>query len=367
MKHTVLQMIAGLCLLATLPTAACAAGSRYTVRELREATRGGWHATYTNCRNETVSVNVELQVPDVTACPVLRVADDAALPDSRCDGLVAYRENHLTTFQGPRYPDNIEGGSLPMPGGLAEGSPLRPEEINGLAQAVLARYAPYYDGVTLVPRCQTAYSRYYAFVKNEQGEIIGTDPSAPVTPSGYYKASYWQAFHGIPWLVNDYFEADGGNALNVDPWYLSGCWYSADSWYFHVQVKREAAVVSDDVPLVPFAEVQSRYEQWIREGKIRSVTDVRLGYMLFAAQDNGDVPYVLAPVWVLYGDLYPDADTATVSYTDCRGNRADPFVRAVNDRCVVVDAQTGELLDRFADTAGDRQVFHGCRNGDDMP
>ncbi|MDD3921033.1 MAG: hypothetical protein PHO41_07695 [Eubacteriales bacterium] len=351
---------------------------------IRQNTSDRWTQEYANCRNETVEVNVSIHVPDVEQCPIIEVNNYKALPDDMCDSYVYHKEEYVTIFQGPNYPEDIPGGSEAavtiqafspeeiLSGSeaskdkQAEGSTLSPNGVDPLMRSILERYAPYYDCISLVPRCQMTYTRYYAFLSNKENEIIGLDQSNPVTDMGHYQTSYWETFHGIPWLVCDYYEKANGNPINATTWDITGSWFNEDSWFFHMQVLNEINVIVEDVPLVPFSVVRQKYEQWIDDGKIRSVYDVRLGYMLFSNENNADSPFYLIPVWVLYGDIYENSTIETSRYVDEYGNQADPFGLATSDRCVVVNAQTGEIMDRFHNTKTDRQTFKGFLSWEDV-
>ena len=76
MKRRAMKCTGFLCLCAILlglsGGAYAAKNDWHTVQELREMTREGWHQTY-ETKWRTVQVDVDIEVPDVEAFPIIKV------------------------------------------------------------------------------------------------------------------------------------------------------------------------------------------------------------------------------------------------------------------------------------------------------
>ena len=100
---------------------------------------------------------------------------------------------------------------------------------------------------------------------------------------------------------------------------------------------QETEVIAQDVPLCSFQQVKNTYEKLIEEGKLRSISSLRLGYIIW--QNEGTYAYTLMPTWVAEGELFPNATAET------SGIKVQYDTISANWGYIMVNAQTGELID----------------------
>ena len=305
--------------------------ARASVADLRREVRAGWHQAY-QTPHGTVQVALDIDIPDVTALPVLRVR---ALPPLGTDAPTDAPWTQRAAFglAGKHSKRAYAGGVRTlMADGRAEGSPVSPEAAEAILRDGLLAFA----GERIVPDLHArsvAYSRPY-----RMREDFSADLDSPLPGEGYYELTFEQRFYGIPWLLGEGYFADW--LAHEAPLPETGAWgqvYDAEDYYVHCKLAAEEGVLLPDVPLATFAQVRRAYEQWIMQGKLRAVYAVRLGYMARRDAATGDC--LLVPTWVLYGEAADEQPPEEWSQANAALHRAV----APPDR-LAVDAQTAVLL-----------------------
>lgn len=118
--------------------------------------------------------------------------------------------------------------------------------------------------------------------------------------------------------------------------------FDADSWSLVGNLLKETGVVRQDVSVVSFDTVKPQLESLIRQGKIRRIYHVGLGYALYMQDLNRAEPVYLVPAWVVWCDYFGsprEGDNIN------NVNGADIFRDSLGYHSLVFDAQTGSMID----------------------
>ena len=203
-----------------------------------------------------------------------------------------------------------------------------------------ARFFPEDETLSLLPRAVTAYSAYRA-VDPKTGEFTG-EPWADFEPP--LLVYFDQVLKGIPLMgyAHSSFSTFAGHRRE-EPFNFVGAAAVLQEQQgigltpfrsAQFQVLKELPPSESDLPLCSLDQVINTYEDLIAQGKLRSVSSLRLGYIAwFDARDAQS--FTLHPTWVLEGELYKNSKQA--GWT---GTGESPHFGMV-----LVNAQTGDLID----------------------
>lgn len=352
------------------PTAAHAE-EKITLSELRESCQQGWHETY-DSHGRTIDIDLEILTPDTDCFPVV-YADPLPKTGEHRGSEVSTVNNRVEEWRSEGtlrvdYPDSgvlraaqREHPEAVTPGGYNQYSIIRqitefetdkPYAYNNPttvadAQALLEdaskTYFPEVE-IELMPHWLRAYQgdmKYDRQNDTYSGEPL---PQSEATLMVYFD----QIIRDIPVLgcaAQSFARYAGTNSKEKQLMYgaiaiTQGCKrFGIDELYRSLQflLVQETEVIAQDVPLCSFQQVKNTYEKLIEEGKLRSISSLRLGYIIW--QNEGTYTYKLMPTWVAEGELFPNA-TAEKS-----GIKVQYDTISANWGYIMVNAQTGELID----------------------
>ena len=106
----------------------------------------------------------------------------------------------------------------------------------------------------------------------------------------------------------------------------------------YIEIPRLIGECIEDVPLLPFDNIQGVIRQRIQEGYIQSICEIRLGYISATSPDLPGEEFFLTPAWVVCGVMnsYPNIPFYPENFS--------PEQRYIASE-LVINAQTGELID----------------------
>ena len=379
---------------------ATAEGKHCTIADLYAQTRDGWHAEYTAPVHEKFggipepyrfTVDVELQVPDVQAFPVLDLVinkdifeDDTTvhLMDGqvRLNGelesqtMFDYQTGEGIWFDSYLYPV--------MPDGQAENNPLRPAD----AETIFRNCVYKYFGVdNMVVSALAGFSVTPQLTQRQQD--AGQDRFYQVMAQGLYMLEGRQVFEGIPLI------ASGSSWKRYFPSLLLKMTLLSNSCYdLCGTTLNQKTVVYEDVPLLPWPEIQEAFEkQCIRENLMYDVYSAMLGYQLtitrkgkntgIAGYDGElktypdgtfDEIYTTRPVWVFRGKI-PIETAGYMKAEQIESQKStfesDPGLAALFSElsdALLINAQTGELIHATTDLNLLDDVFPNIRQWSDV-
>ena len=377
------------------PTLALASGDMVSISELRQQVEmmGRWTKTY-EAHGRTIEVDVPIIVPEVDEFPVFSVEPYYAVYEQRLtrDGTMlekigedgwcsVYAEQNLLSEEGiigeakaldlddfeqvdfdanyssPRdehnlntkytseffYPYEIEQTDT-----YAEDNPASLEDAVANMEKVVGYFYPEEPAV-MVDRVELR-SRLHK-VKGIDDYNLGD--YVDDYPSGTYNLSIREMMDGIP------IYTDIGSRLSLDLASDKGKKGVNDFWRKNVKIMRvrknnfefmnksrfELNVVwlkrvnkiEEDVPLQNVDVIINNLEKEIKQGKIRRIYALKLGYCVYFS-DEGENIYTVYPVWVCECDYTESAKEELKTSERIQDNREQYYYKQL-----VINAQTGQI------------------------
>lgn len=381
-KRWVACMLAIAVCLAGIP--AMAKEEYITIAELYTQTRDGWHAEYIAPEHKKYggipedyrfTINVDIQVPDVQAFPVLDLMinknifeDDTVVHliqgQVRLDGALEsqtmfdYQTGEGIWFSHSLYPV--------VPDGQAENNPLSPDD----AEAVFRNCINKYFGVDNID--VSAVVGFGGTPQFTQEQLdTGKDKRYLVMAQGVYMLEGRQVFEGIPLL------ATGTSWKRHFPYvFLQMTLLNESCYKLTGTTLNQSAILYEDVPLLPWQEIQKAFEtQCIGGNRMYDVYSVELGYQLtiiregentaVASRDGDrktypegtfDEIYTARPVWVIRGKV--PLETAGFMLEEQIEFQKNEFTTdsalsslhpEFNADAMILNAQTGALINFTSD------------------
>ena len=305
-----------------------------------------WEAQYENTRKETVSVDVDVLVPDVRSLPVLKVTSYPRMgegfqslfrdPQGKTnDGWSSYvADEYVSAFHNWKHRGKIyqmiPTATLDWSKAYAENNPLPFGEAVRFMEETLKQLCTEYGS-----------GNYYP-MQIERVQIKG-DPGGGDGPrkAGAYTVSAYQTIRGIPVLMNasECFTNGSPKDSGVPKGYFWNM-VSTDSYYFTMSLLEETEVLFEDIPILGFEQILPAIETMIQESRIRSVYGVRLGYVVFLSEPGNREHFVLVPAWVVECEYYDSAKRESPKI-----NAGVPYFEQTTYRELIINAQSGEWID----------------------
>lgn len=378
MKRKQAMICALLALLTTLPMGGQAADkSMYSVSEIREQAKDGWHKTY-EAHGRTIAVNVPIHVPEVDAFPLLKVSPmppSMVAPITKQGSKWGDIEHGIETNNMERrmfeyfnpdnkflnerhkpdsYPKNIslKGQVLgidafDMDTPYSFKNPATVRDVDAMLRQVWSAYFPGEASDFMPYRVATTTGAQPYDI--DKMEYYGEEW---VDFQGSLRVNFNQLLRGIP-LAGTMEKANGQTYMNTlysnsGPFIMGNLGdllaEDGDALAQHAifWTVKEDAVLTDDLPLCSIDKVIAAYEGLIDKGQLRRVDNLRLCYIGWYDK-RGEDDLILLPVWVAEGVLMKKADKEPYYGVEHTALGATEF------KDVMVNAQTGELIDPWDD------------------
>lgn len=366
-KHILALALIAMVLLAQ---AASAASPNLTISQVREEAAAGWHETFEGPHGPVV-VDMDITVPEVEKAPVVDVLyimherpelmelwPDRVKEESRNDGIIFYHYIETAGQHNPALPPDLDANNVGqdtytlyadqtdwnVP--LAEDNTLTLNEAIAIVQESLVPYN--IDDLEFEwehPR-ELLRSRY-----RKGSTSKGIFDGEPLTNEGYLEFFVHQMFAGIPHIKDNVFTFD--NASIKQPELYTGDFHlwchvaSESSYWVSGSIGVEVNRPYDDIPLCSLDKVKAAITPLIEKGNIGEVLGLELGYVSYRTGMEPMIPLRNVPTWVLSCRYYPDGKAYTMDYdlSKVHVNGTTQF------RYLLVNAQTGELIDPASDAA----------------
>ena len=348
---------AGALLLALTPNFA-AAQDYYTLPEIREQAKDGWHETYTDKYGRETVVDIDVEVYGGEKAPVLKTkpAWYAVQPEKLDAGAEGRNEHGQIVIWHQNPADFVFGGRS--------------------SEKPLIVCHNYYDRLALDTVYGAEYgarntlrdltTRLYALLAQQNVEIqlvedrplefsvrCRVDKSTgEVVQPACNMAFFMQKLNDLPVLTHVMRTFDKQSW----PEFCAQVYFgmrAADEYVLSVDALEETEKLAEDIPLCAWTTVRSALEQQIEQGHLRQVFDVEFGYALYN-DPNGDfsVPsiydvacYYAVPSWVVHG-IYMDNPKQAFVYRGRNDDELNDDIRNTPEyKTLIVNAQTGEMLD----------------------
>ena len=276
---------------------------RYYIAELNRMGQPEWKETY-QAYGRSIEVDCTIDIPDVTQFPVLTVQAMPPVDEPLYSTLrqrytapsetklnYEFRSNDYQTVLTCADPGSWDekAGEVPgkvterwhsllkydMNGIYADNNDLSLQDAFSIAQSRLREAFPDMElklmDVALHDRLQN----------KENGEYL--------REKGCYYLYCTQKLHGIPFLapiaaafVNFGYMPRNLNNLRQRGMILAAI-YDQNSFSINSCCWKEVSILYDDVPLLSFDQVKPRFEELIKNGNIRYVYHIGLGYVQYCA------------------------------------------------------------------------------------
>lgn len=380
MKKNIISIMAFMLLLA-LTSPSYAEKGKFSISELYDQYNGyHWQGDYETKRKETVHVDITLAVPETEAIGVFEAKwmdYPEGLPYE--EGTQSKDGNHFSGTLGEEY-------YVVSPGAFDTGWPCDELWFQLEAEAKAQGRWPSLKGFekmeaihTKIPYgtydLDTAYSTHVDRTVRDGWNLVNeamsrfypgrdiqfvphwlgsrTEPGEykkdKKSPIGWTKVRDLEMDMGEMYLIFDQL-LDGVPVVTPIP-YNAGNVYGTNVKYinyfdaffknksrFHLLQKTKT--IKENVALCDPNTVLKAAEELIQSGRLRKVYSMRLGYW---SRKDGEGKFTLLPVWAIEGELFKNAKAETaLKYT--------PFsLDTLEDRTIVFDAHTGELLKTIDD------------------
>ena len=185
------------------------------------------------------------------------------------------------------------------------------------------------------------YVKVYSRGRDKNGNVYDKNPS------GSYYIKFWQKINGIPLFntassIYPSVDANDGLITELRRIELLGSNFAEimsreESYEIFVTMMKANEVVSDDAMLIEVDDIIKNIEKYIKEGFIRNVYSIRLGYVCFL-KDKTSGEFVLYPMWRIECDYMKPSDKYTPN------NMSADFRNGFDYNYVYINACTGEVL-----------------------
>ena len=395
------KKICAIVLLVCLALPLVASAQEYmSITEMQETMPDRWTQTY-ETKWRTIDVDAEIRMPDTQAVPIIKVGypdrepetgwtiaehggeafiqtdiDGWDMVESRPDALILYNHNSKSV------PRKVDG-----------------KQINKDAEAAGQWYSGFAPENTYVPMYDITFGEICDMVRTELVRFGYNPEDYQLEMPNRLGAQHWyyygykkdalpgnismevtQKLHGLPYLIHimqavfDHYHGESRmDELSLLTCGLNVGYDGYDERLKHIFIDNVEIVetIAEDVPLCSIEQVICAIEPMIKNGNIRKVYELTLGYVgynepgVYVGKNNDalsmdEVTYYLKPAWQV-NCLYKSSPTGklreTASYTTDERNTLDY-------RQFIVDAQTGTLIEESK--AQDRCEYKGFISWDDI-
>ena len=329
----------------------------YSYSEVANQARAGWNKTYRS-HGRTIQMNPRIHLPDVNKVPIILAEPHSLVSESSflkadidSEQTLNYTENGIA-FIGfaKNHPmqtvDSRVGVSFTNIYGPFDDSGCYVEDNNLSFREIQDITAKTFESIGLNDisidfdtilgyKAYTCRLRYY---DAKTDSYTGNAASE----NGFFLTRVHQRILGIP-LMGCVTDTWTGNYMtNFNPYvgYFDIIIQSLNSFSIDGHPLQIKNVILDDAPLCSFNKVIKSFEQKIRSGNIRQASDLYFCY--YAWYDSKDhSSYTLIPCWMLYCEYQKKASTVSRF-------PADEWMLHGEDRVLIVNAQTGKIIDPFS-------------------
>ena len=145
--------------------------------------------------------------------------------------------------------------------------------------------------------------------------------------------------------------------------HVSGYLLDSEHYLATIGSPKEIGIDMEDVPLLPFNEVQKKFEKLAQDGYIYSLDELRFGYMAFIDPEKKGEEFVLMPVWAAKGRTNNDP---TIPFDLETSQDLLDYNGYLSGAVLVINAQNGKFYEFAYDTSSDRRYAPDIITWDDV-
>lgn len=344
------------CLLVQLVPKTTRAEGFVSLAELKTQAQQGFSGEFT-AKGRTISFDLMPQLPDIDACPLVRVRlpNDLSTSAPALTGLEQAEPGfwQLVTKSAPdvMFPENAPKGMrtgyeiYDQEGAQAEGNPMTGAEADALYQQTIAPILSAMGSFEIRLRSMEATSRVYPNTSQSFPPDIYQilDRSKPLTQMGYYVLVYEQVFCGLPLLGSPPFVYPEKQtaSLHRPRGEASGLVASPQDYVLSLGLAAFDSMPSADLPLAPFEKVKAAFLELFQAGYAYEIYGLRFGSLLMHDPDNLGETFLLLPVWELRGHFVENPAFPFPNQTE----QEKAYYRRGGGMTLYLNAQTAQFLD----------------------
>ena len=319
----------------------------YTLAEIKEQAKNGWHEIYRDKYNREIQVNIEIDVFGKGKTPVIK----ADIPE-----FVEYFYNH-----GSPYDEVIDvarkggkrthiyrtyGKEIDLDEAYGEnyGNDLTVRDAYTFLDELFRVHGQGYTADDFALNTPASFDVVYS-------KLISTNG---IHAPALYNIVFWQKMHELPIIGRS--DACFRNSSTRS--YLPELFFqikNEEKYSFDIRPLREIEMVAEDIPLCSIEQIINSIEKEIKDGYIQSVYSLQFGYVVYSDPNISDWTkseledeiFYLVPSWVaqcIFSEnpkiWNSDADEEVMKSNENFGEYNPLTVKIIN-------AQTGEMFDYF--------------------
>lgn len=325
MKKTLCALAICIC---SLLSTAFAETNYVNITSLRSAASERLQDEYITQGGDTIRIDAPIIIPDVSAVPIVRVTWGGPMEITNTSlTITANSENLLQIDHGFMADSNrILTDTF--------------ETVNSELSHTVAAETLLDRICSAVPTLNTQDFECINALSYRHGSSTG----------GFYMLFFARLYHGIPYLCNAPYAISLGNIEPAIPYEVThGCIENEEHYSFSLSSPKELGIIEADVPLLPFSEIEKAISQYIEDGYVKNLNEIRFGYRIFIDPDHPGTEYILSPVWVFSG-------TTRASLNMPFTEEEVVFMPYKNVSSFAINAQTGEIYTFAFEKSKDRHT-----------
>ena len=347
MKKIILKIA---CLFALMLPICGAAQGYYTLPELREQAKEGWHETYTDKYGRTTVVDIDTPVYGEDQAPILEIVIPGK--DSDEEQIIVDVNNPFDSL-GHAYDLGGRGAHLYH----VYGEEIELDKIYAEEYGTQITVQQAYEKMFQMLEEQGFAPETFFYDRPQEFDVLCSihHKTGEIIVSPFYLMRFWQKMHEMPIFTQAMMTFQKQRWPMYYP-YLYFEIRNENECSICITPMQERAVVVEDIPLCSFDKVIEGLEKEIESGHIQKVYDLQFGYAIYTdpdststtgAADDEDCFYAV-PSWVMncvY--MVNPKETFHFSYEEelAKGNTDPDERKKIGPETITINAQTGKMLD----------------------
>ena len=333
-----------------LAASAGSAQEYYTLPELREQAKDGWHETYTDKYGRTTVIDIDTPVYGEDKAPILEIVIPGK--DSDEEQIIV---DINSPFDSELHFDDLGGRRTHLY--HVYGEKIELDKIYAEEYGTQITVQQAYEKMFQMLEEQGFDSETFFYDRPQEFDVLSIihHKTGEIMASPFYFMMFWQKMHEMPIFTEAMMTFTKQRWPMYRPW-LDFAIRNENECSICITPMKERAVVVEDIPLCSFDKVIEGLEKEIESGHIQKVYDLQFGYAIYTdpnptttsrAAEDADCFYAV-PSWVIncvY--MVNPKETFHFSYEEelAKGNTEPDEQKKIGPRTITINAQTGKMLD----------------------
>lgn len=315
------SIVFALAMILSVVFSAQADNSYLGIEELRENTPSTWTENLKGGKkNFDCTVDASIVVPEVDRFPILQIGYQGKIPDVEGKEYYVEENTERRLFVKTLLDETVTSGNVSQIDIVREDS-LSEEFIQETEEKAREKLQKVWDmdGTALekvgIVICQSPDTNY-------QEKVVFFYP--------VYNGITYLHYSGSRYIIKDYV---------LPPFNTIYASWREDVDYEAICfcMPRLIGEYVQDVPLCPFSKIQDTVRQYVQNGYVQRICEIRLGYICSGDPDHPGESFFLTPAWVVCGVINDEPNLPFYPEEYHQESRYESPL--------VIDAQTGEAID----------------------